>query len=73
MAQVKAPNVTANLIRLRNPWGNDKEWIGAWSDESEEWKKVSAQQKRVRKNRTHDFRIVCSGNPLIFHSTNILF
>jgi calpain len=21
------------LIRIRNPWGNDFEWRGAWSDE----------------------------------------
>lgn len=21
-----------HLIRLRNPWGNDAEWKGAWSD-----------------------------------------
>ncbi len=25
------------LIRIRNPWGNDVEWKGAWSDNSEEW------------------------------------
>ena len=23
---------------LRNPWGNGKEWKGAWSDGSKEWK-----------------------------------
>jgi len=27
------------LLWLRNPWGNEKEWKGAWSDGSEEWKK----------------------------------
>jgi len=25
------------LLRLRNPWGQDGEWSGAWSDKSEEW------------------------------------
>eukprot|EP00746_Dinoflagellata_sp_MGD_P097542 gnl/MRDRNA2_/MRDRNA2_39142_c0_seq1.p1 gnl/MRDRNA2_/MRDRNA2_39142_c0~~gnl/MRDRNA2_/MRDRNA2_39142_c0_seq1.p1 ORF type:complete len:558 (+),score=90.72 gnl/MRDRNA2_/MRDRNA2_39142_c0_seq1:246-1676(+) len=25
------------LIQLRNPWGNEQEWTGAWSDGSEEW------------------------------------
>ena len=33
------------LIRVRNPWGNDREWNGPWSDESEEWNKVSAKEK----------------------------
>lgn len=26
------------LIRIRNPWGNDTEWKGAWSDGSVEWR-----------------------------------
>jgi len=25
------------LVKLRNPWGNEKEWNGAWSDGSSEW------------------------------------
>ncbi|XP_063793380.1 calpain-6 isoform X2 [Pseudophryne corroboree] len=33
------------MVRMRNPWGN-REWRGAWSDESEEWKKVSEYEKR---------------------------
>lgn len=27
-----ANNSIIPLIRLRNPWGNDKEWNGRWSD-----------------------------------------
>lgn len=25
------------LIQLRNPWGEETEWLGAWSDKSKEW------------------------------------
>lgn len=31
---IATPNTTGKipLIRLRNPWGNEAEWNGAWSD-----------------------------------------
>ncbi len=35
-----------NLIRVRNPWGNRKEWTGAWSDKSEEWQSLSETEKQ---------------------------
>ena len=25
------------LLQLRNPWGSETEWEGAWSDAAEEW------------------------------------
>jgi len=34
------------LVRIRNPWGNEREWTGAWSDESEEWKTISDDEKQ---------------------------
>ncbi|CAI9719195.1 calpain-11-like isoform X1 [Octopus vulgaris] len=32
------------LIRLRNPWGKT-EWKGKWSDSSQEWEKIDAEEK----------------------------
>ncbi|VDO10476.1 unnamed protein product [Brugia timori] len=34
------------LLRIRNPWGNEQEWNGDWSDDSELWDYVSSQQKK---------------------------
>ena len=34
------------LVRVRNPWGNEREWTGAWADESPEWKQVTEAQKK---------------------------
>jgi len=33
------------LVRIRNPWGNDTEWKGAWSDGSMEWKFIPEGEK----------------------------
>jgi len=33
------------LCKIRNPWGNAKEWKGKWSDGSEEWESVDADKK----------------------------
>ena len=32
-------------MRLRNPWGNDKEWKGNWGDKDEKWKSISEEEK----------------------------
>lgn len=29
--------VDVKLVRLRNPWGNDQEWTGRWSDHDAAW------------------------------------
>lgn len=33
-----------NRYRVRNPWGNDVEWKGAWSDGSREWSRLSQDE-----------------------------
>ncbi|XP_026279609.1 calpain-A isoform X4 [Frankliniella occidentalis] len=33
------------LIRLRNPWGNEAEWNGPWSDQSPEWRLIPDHEK----------------------------
>ncbi|XP_030387751.1 calpain-A isoform X4 [Scaptodrosophila lebanonensis] len=33
------------MIRLRNPWGNEAEWNGPWSDSSPEWRYIPEDQK----------------------------
>ncbi|CAB3402220.1 unnamed protein product [Caenorhabditis bovis] len=38
-------NIT--VLRLRNPWGNDKEWNGAWSDRSSEWTRIDEPTKKL--------------------------
>ncbi|XP_072038054.1 calpain-A-like [Amphiura filiformis] len=39
------------LLRIRNPWANDTEWNGDWSDTSELWDYVSDQEKAKLKLR----------------------
>lgn len=33
------------LIRVRNPWGNEHEWRGQWSDRSSEWKSIDPRKR----------------------------
>nr|CAD7200723.1 unnamed protein product [Timema douglasi] len=44
---IETPNTTGKipLIRLRNPWGNEAEWNGPWSDKSPEWRFIPASEK----------------------------
>ncbi|KAL3874806.1 hypothetical protein ACJMK2_037772 [Sinanodonta woodiana] len=48
MMEIKTPRVTGKIamVRVRNPWGNEAEWKGAWSDKSPEWQFISEQEKR---------------------------
>jgi len=46
LQKVNAKGSEVELIRVRNPWGNEREWNGAWSDESAEWKLLSDADKK---------------------------
>ncbi|XP_075212288.1 calpain-B-like isoform X2 [Lycorma delicatula] len=34
------------LLRIRNPWGNETEWKGPWSDKSTKWESVPEEVKK---------------------------
>ncbi|VDK28360.1 unnamed protein product [Gongylonema pulchrum] len=41
MRMVDSRNGLTPILRIRNPWGNEREWTGAWSDNSREWQYLS--------------------------------
>lgn len=47
MVDISTPNTSGKipLLRLRNPWGNETEWNGAWSDKSPEWRYIPETAK----------------------------
>ncbi|XP_075987932.1 calpain-A-like isoform X3 [Anticarsia gemmatalis] len=44
---IETPNRSGKipLLRLRNPWGNEAEWNGPWSDKSPEWRYIPDSEK----------------------------
>lgn len=48
LVEIQTPKVSGKipLVRVRNPWGNEVEWKGAWSDSSAEWKYIPDGEKR---------------------------
>ncbi|KAL7036631.1 hypothetical protein ACKWTF_008884 [Chironomus riparius] len=60
-------NVT-NLIRIRNPWGNEEEYTGDWSDYSIKWKNISIEEKqRIKWNAKGDGEFWMSFKDFLFH------
>nr|CAG4643843.1 EOG090X03ST [Lepidurus arcticus] len=47
LMDIRTPRVTGQIpmIRIRNPWGNEAEWRGAWSDQSPEWQFIPDDDK----------------------------
>eukprot|EP00095_Tigriopus_kingsejongensis_P007616 maker-scaffold2030_size22264-snap-gene-0.8 protein:Tk07616 transcript:maker-scaffold2030_size22264-snap-gene-0.8-mRNA-1 annotation:"calpain-b-like isoform 2" len=48
-ARIETPRVQGQipLVRIRNPWGNEAEWNGAWSDGSPEWQYIPDDEKEI--------------------------
>lgn len=42
------------LLRVRNPWGDGREWSGPWCDGSPEWNNVTSQEKQELDLRFHE-------------------
>lgn len=47
LMDIKTPRMSGQIpmIRIRNPWGNEAEWRGAWSDKSAEWQFIPDDEK----------------------------
>ncbi|CAF0859466.1 unnamed protein product [Brachionus calyciflorus] len=45
VATVECNGRCVQLLRIRNPWGNDVEWKGAWSDNSREWNMIDSETR----------------------------
>lgn len=45
--EIQTPRVSGKipLVRIRNPWGNEAEWVGPWSDKSQEWQFIPPEEK----------------------------
>ncbi|KAI3378811.1 hypothetical protein SNEBB_000810 [Seison nebaliae] len=55
VARFKIHGRTCRLLRLRNPWGNEVEWNGDWSDNSHLWNNVSPEgQQHLGLVKDHD-------------------
>ncbi|RXG54379.1 Calpain-B [Armadillidium vulgare] len=55
--EIETPRVSGKipLIRIRNPWGNEAEWNGPWSDQSEEWQFIPPEEREeMGLNFEHD-------------------
>ncbi|XP_065645117.1 calpain-5 isoform X2 [Hydra vulgaris] len=62
---------TLYLVKLRNPWG-EKEWNGAWSDGSAEWKKLSVKEReKLGIKNENDGEFWMSFDDFCKHFTNI--
>jgi len=43
--EIRGREIEEELVRIRNPWGNEREWTGAWGDQSSEWSMIPDDEK----------------------------
>lgn len=51
------PKENLQLVKIRNPWGQEGGWNGPFSDDSEEWDKNKALKDEInfsQKNKKQD-------------------
>ncbi|XP_041353027.1 calpain-A-like isoform X3 [Gigantopelta aegis] len=48
LVDINTPRMSGKMpmVRIRNPWGNEAEWKGAWSDKSPEWQYIPEEEKQ---------------------------
>ncbi|XP_043196205.1 calpain-B-like isoform X3 [Amphibalanus amphitrite] len=48
LADIETPRVSGQIpmVRVRNPWGNEAEWKGAFSDSSPEWQYIPEESRQ---------------------------
>ena len=51
VAAFEQGNREFRLIGVRNPWGNEVEWRGSWSDNAYEWSAIPANVKTALEYR----------------------
>jgi len=47
MAEIDLRGVFHKIVRVYNPWGNETEWNGEWSDRSSVWRSIDAETKQA--------------------------
>ncbi|KAK2714354.1 hypothetical protein QYM36_008803 [Artemia franciscana] len=47
LIRIQTPRVSGKIpmVRIKNPWGNEAEWNGAWGDKSPEWQYIPDEEK----------------------------
>ena len=54
IAQIKHKMGEEKLLRIRNPWGDETEWRGSWSDGDNNWAWVDAETKAKIQQESKD-------------------